>query len=77
LKAERVRAVLTASDASERTLKSLRAASTEGVSFLMLPMDRASLGRRVGKGERAAIGVLASRSTRLLLRQLHRLLNLG
>lgn len=73
--------IVVASDASDRTIGDLRAA-VEGsahpnVPFTRIPMDRETLGTRIGRGSRAAVGIKASRATAHLRRQLHRLRALG
>jgi len=77
LREERVLHVLTANDAAERTLDALRAAAQEDVAFTEIPLGRADLGLRVGKGARAALGVTRSRAASHLLRSLRRLHQLG
>lgn len=76
ISAGRVAAVIVASDASERTVKDLRAAAPE-LGFIGLPLDREALGRRVGRGARAALGVVPTRGSEHLRTQLRRLADLG
>lgn len=64
--------VVVANDASARTIEALRAVAPEEVPFTEVPMDREALGRRIGKGARAAVGVRRSRATEHLRRQLAR-----
>lgn len=73
----RVVAVVVASDASERTLRELKRVAHEGVDFTPLPLDREALGERVGRGSRAALGILATRASTSLRRGLRRLRDLG
>ena len=73
--------IIVANDASERTIDDLRKA-VEGsvhpnVPFTQIPMDRDTLGARIGRGSRAALGVKASRAAVHLRRQLRRLRALG
>lgn len=65
--------VIVACDASARTIEALRAAAPEETAFTEVPIDRDALGRRIGKGARAAVGVRRSRATEHLRRQLARL----
>lgn len=67
--------LVSASDASERTLQSLLAASE--VTHTPLPIDRATLGNQVGGGTRAALGILDVPACTHLRRQLQRLRQLG
>jgi hypothetical protein len=69
--------VVLASDASPRTVASLREVARPGVEFTALPLDREALGARVGRGSRAALGVRRSRAAAHLLSQLRRLRALG
>lgn len=73
----RVVEVAVASDAAERTLRSLRAAAGAAIAFTEVPWSRAELGGRIGRGPRAAVGVTRSRSAAHLIRQLRRLRMLG
>jgi len=77
LRNERVRVVMTASDAAERTLRSIAGAIPTGVESVALPMTRDALGTQVGQGARAALGVLPVPASAHLLRQLRRLRALG
>lgn len=72
-----VRVVVTASDASARTLQSLHDAAPDEVVFVPLGIRREDLGRRIGRGERAAVGVRSTRGAAHLRRQLRRLHGLG
>jgi ribosomal protein L7Ae-like RNA K-turn-binding protein len=69
--------VIVASDASERTVRSLQTHADEEVVFVSVPVTTEQLGQRVGRGSRAALGVTASRAASHLRRQLHRLVALG
>lgn len=73
----RVLEVVIASDAAPRTIEGLRRAADAEVPFIPVPLGREELGRRVGRGARAALGVLGSRASAHLRRQLHRLQTLG
>jgi ribosomal protein L7Ae-like RNA K-turn-binding protein len=73
----RVVEMIVAKDASERTVADLREAAGPEVPFTVLPIDRMGLGTRVGRGARAALGVLSSRAASHLVRQLRRLRVLG
>ena len=77
LREERILHVLTATDASERTLEGLRGAAASDVPFTSVSLARSELGRRVGKGARAALGVTRSRAASHLLRSLRRLHAMG
>jgi ribosomal protein L7Ae-like RNA K-turn-binding protein len=66
--------LLTASDASERTVASVR---SETIPTWALPLDREALGRRVGQGTLAVIGVRDVACTVHLRRQLRRWTRLG
>lgn len=74
---ERVAEVIVASDASPRTVEALRRAAGDAVPFTVVDVDRETLGARIGKGARAAVGVLASSASVHLRRQLRRLRMLG
>ncbi len=65
--------VVVASDASERTIDSLRSSAREGMAFTRVSLGREKLGARVGRGDRAALGILPSRAASPLRRQLRRL----
>ena len=69
--------VITAQDASERTLLSLRKGASKRVAFQRIDLDSEALGVRVGSSPRAAIGVRRSSATSYLLKQLHRLRDMG
>ncbi len=77
LREQRIVAVVVASDASERTLRALQQVASEQVPFTPLPLDRDSLGARVGRAPRAALGVLDTRASTSLRRGLRRLRDLG
>lgn len=78
LRRSEVDEVLVAHDASERTLRQLHEAAPEGVTFTTVPwLTAASLGHRIGRGLRAAVGVKPSRAARHLRLQLRRLRGLG
>lgn len=75
-----VEQVILASDASPRTVASIRRAAQEAeqdVVFVELPFTRDDLGSRTGRGARAALGVRPTRGSAFLRRQLRRLGNLG
>lgn len=65
--------VVVAHDAAARTIEALKHAADEGVEFTEVPIGRAELGHRIGKGARAAVGIRRSRATEHLRRQLRRL----
>ena len=71
--------VVLASDASERTVSSLQTVSAprdgvvDQVPFTVIALDREALGARVGRGSRAALGVLRSKACTPLRTQLRRL----
>ena len=69
--------IVFATDASERTLDGLRARADSAVVFCGFPLDRDALGRRIGKGTRAAVGIRPSRGSLHLRTQLRRLSALG
>lgn len=73
----RVAEVALASDAAERTIRSLTQALPGDMLVTTLPLDREALGRRIGSGTRAALGVLPVPATRHLRTQLQRLRRLG
>ena len=73
LRSGQVVEVAVASDASERTIASLRAAVGHEIPFTVVAVDREKLGARVGRGARAALGVVSSRATLGLRTQLRRL----
>jgi len=73
----RIAEVVVASDASERTVGGLRRVAGDDVPFVVLSATREALGTRVGKRSRAALGVLVAPASTHLLRQLHRLRNVG
>lgn len=77
LREGRVVAVILANDASDRTVDALRRIAPEDVAFTVVPLGRDELGARIGRGARAAVGVLPSRANTHLLRQLQRLRALG
>ncbi len=76
LREGRILALIAAQDAADRSIKAARALGPE-LPFLRIPLDREALGRRIGRGDRALVGVLASRAANHLLRQLRRLVDLG
>ncbi len=69
--------VAVASDAADRTVRTLRALCEEDVPMTMLPLDRDDLGRRIGAPSRAAVGILPASASIHLRRQLQRLRRLG
>ncbi len=77
LRAGEVAVVLTASDAAERTLGSIRAEAGDEVPLVPLPFDRDSLGARIGAAPRAVLGVRPDPASTHLRRQLRRLERLG
>ncbi|MFK7930461.1 MAG: DUF448 domain-containing protein [Myxococcota bacterium] len=77
LRAQELRQVILATDAAERTLKSIRTAASDDVIFVSLGVGRDTLGERTGRGARAALGVLPTRGSAYLQRQLRRLRDLG
>lgn len=77
LEAGQIAEVAVASDAAERTERTLRKSAREGTPFTVVPLDREALGARVGKAPLAAIGVLAEGASVHLRRQLRRLRDLG
>ncbi len=64
--------VLVAEDAAERTIAGLERVAADEVVFVKAPVGRDELGTRIGRGPRAALGVLRSSATTHLRRQLHR-----
>jgi predicted RNA-binding protein YlxR (DUF448 family) len=77
LRSDAVRMVVTANDASPRTLASLQNAASDDVIFVQLELGREALGERIGRGARAAVGVRSTRGAAHLRRQLRRLHGLG
>jgi len=74
----RVEDVIVATDASPRTIASLREVAAPEVVFVQLDgVDKGSLGQRTGRGARAALGVYSVRGSTHLRRQLRRLSGLG
>ena len=69
--------VLVATDASARTIASLRGFASADLVFTPVPFAREVLGQRVGRGARAALGVTRSAAASYLRTQLHRLRMLG
>jgi len=72
--------IVLASDASVRTVHALRGLAqgsveiaADSVPFTVLDLDRDALGARVGRGARAALGVLRSKACTPLRSQLRRL----
>lgn len=72
-----VACVVTATDASARTLRSIRGAADDSVPFVALALTRVELGARVGARERAVLAVRAVPATATLVLQLRRLVALG
>lgn len=72
----RVAELVIASDAAERTVKSLLAAAGD-LPSTAIPLDREAMGVRVGHGSRAVLGVLPVPVTVHLARQLRRWRGLG
>ncbi len=70
-------AVAVASDASERTIESLRRRAGPDVPFVSLPFDKQALGGAAGQAPRAAIGAASAHAGRYLAAQLRRLARLG
>lgn len=73
-------AVALADDAAPRTLEAISRAAEEArppVLTVVLPRSREALGRQVGRGLIAALGVRPSRASAHLAKQLHRLSRLG
>jgi len=77
LRNDQVGHVIVAEGASERSIGEFKAAASESVVFVELPLTAPALGERVGKGPRAALGVRRSRAAAHLIRQLRRLRDLG
>ena len=69
-------AILVASDASESSVQLLERHFPEVPRF-QIPADRETLGHRVGKGPRAAVGVRPAAPSRALLAELRRRHALG
>lgn len=74
--AGQVRAVVVATDASPRSVRDLHA-EERGIPVFVLPLDRDGLGRVIGRGPRAAVGVGGGPAATPLLMQLRRLADLG
>lgn len=73
-------AVAFAEDAAPRTRDAIARSAAEAeppVPTVDLPRSREALGRQVGKGLSAALGVRRSRASAHLVKQLHRLSRLG
>lgn len=68
--------IVTASDASDRTVKDLTA-NHDKIDVTHLPIDRTTLGARIGVAPRAAIGLVRSTAFRHLRSQLRLLRSLG
>ena len=66
--------LIVASDASETSVAA--ALGSSGLPAWRVPWDRETLGRRIGKGPRAVVGVRASGAARALLDQLRRMQDL-
>ena len=77
IEAGEITEVAFASDCAERTERSIREAAGEGATTTRLPFTASEIGRIVGRGPRAAIGVRRSRAAIHLIRQLRRLRSLG
>ena len=65
-----VHTVVLASDASERVTRKLASVASKATVFITLPIDKETLGARVGKGSRAAVGVVSATSSVYLIRLL-------
>jgi uncharacterized protein len=76
LVAGEVAVVAVAAGASERTIASLREVAGE-TPFIAVDLDSGALGERLGRGARAAVGVLHTRGAAHALRWLRRLADLG
>lgn len=72
----RIVELIQASDAAERTVRSI-GASAGDLPVTILPLDREGLGARVGRGALAVVGVLPVPATAHLCRQLRRWRGLG
>jgi predicted RNA-binding protein YlxR (DUF448 family) len=72
LEAGEIAVVAVAAGASDRTLQSLAEVAGD-VSFIPISLDAGELGDRIGRGARAALGVLSTRPAGFLVRQLKRL----
>ncbi len=77
IRSGRVVEMIVASDAAVRTVDQLRAIAGEAMVITPVPLGKEDLGRRIGKGARAVLGVAASRAASHLRRQLTRLRSLG
>lgn len=77
LAAGRVHTLAFASDAAQRTRDALLREASDRVLCVELPFTAARLGQQAGRGPLAAVAVIDARPTRLLLRQLRRLAQLG
>ena len=62
--------VVLASDASDRVTRKLSVVASDAISFITLPIDKDTLGARVGKGSLAAVGVGSTTSSVYLIRLL-------
>ncbi|MBT3219832.1 MAG: hypothetical protein HN348_12145 [Proteobacteria bacterium] len=69
--------VVVASDASSRSVKALSAQANPDLPITVVPFDMDELGRHIRRSPRFAAGVVASRSSVDLQRQLHRWRGLG
>jgi predicted RNA-binding protein YlxR (DUF448 family) len=69
--------VVTALDASTRTLNSLRRAANPALNFLPIPLTRDRLGHQVGVGLLSAVGVGKASSASLLNQRLQQWSELG
>lgn len=71
----RIVAFVIASDAAERSIEDA-VRHAPGCVVVDLGLDREALGTRIGRGPRAVLGVVSSRSSSHLIRQLRRLADL-
>ena len=69
--------VVAAADASARTVKAVQAAAGEEIRWFSSPLEKAELGRCVGRAEVAVLVVSQSRTSTFLRRRLRRALQLG
>jgi predicted RNA-binding protein YlxR (DUF448 family) len=77
LKSGRIRELVVASDAAERSVKNLRDAAPDVPTTLADGLTRDALGARIGRGSLAAVGVSDLPAARHLLRTLRRLRDVG
>jgi ribosomal protein L30E len=73
----KIRALVLANNIADRTRSRLLEKLNPSISVFELPITSAELGFRVGKGPRAALGILASAGARGLIYQLRRRHQLG